>query len=104
MYKIYHSRKFDKDLDKFDKRFLIFINKTEDDLSINPYIETLLRVEWFRERRYDKFRIYFLIYEDLEAVLMAGISEKKNQQKAINTIYFLRHCLKEELMNLINKE
>ena len=45
-----------------------------------------------------------MIYDDLESVFMVGISDKKDQQKVINTIKLLLDLFKRELGNLIDKD
>ena len=103
-YKIYHSERFDKELGKYDNVFQKRVDKIEDQLVNNPYAGSSLGAEWFREKRFGKYRIYYLIYNDLEAVFIVAISEKKDQQKVINTIRLLLDFFKEELKNLVNKE
>ena len=104
MYKVYHSERFDKELSKFNKAFQIRVDKIENQLVDNPYTGSPLGVEWFREKRYGKYRIYYIIYDDLEAVFMVAISEKKDQQKVINTVLLLLDFYKEEIKNLVSKE
>ena len=60
-----------------------------------------IRVPWFREKKKDKYSIYYLIYDDLKAVYMVGISDKKDQQRVINTIWLLLDNFKEEIRNLV---
>ena len=103
-YKVYHSLTFDKELSKFDAYFQSRVDKIEDRLVINPYAGDPLNVKWFREKRIDNFRIYFIIYEDLKAVFMVAISGKKDQQRTINTIRLFFDLLREELERLIDKE
>lgn len=103
-YKVYHSARFDKDLAKAGKSFLDRVDKIEDQLVDTPYLGDHIDVDWFREKRYGKYRVYFLIYDDLESVFMVAISEKNDQQKIINTIRFLLDSFKDELINLVNKE
>ena len=103
-YKIYHSNRFDKELVKFDKSFQEWVDKLEDKLIFNPYSGDPLGVKWFREKKHGKYRIYFLIYDDLEAVFMVAISDKKDQQIVINTINFLLESFKKEIENLVNKD
>jgi mRNA-degrading endonuclease RelE of RelBE toxin-antitoxin system len=76
-YKIYHSYRFKKELLKFDTNFQKKVDKIEDELVENPYSGKPLGVRWFREKRYEVYRIYYLIYDDLQSVIMAGISGKK---------------------------
>ncbi len=103
-YKVYHSHRFDRELKKFDNTFQDRVDKIEDQLVENPYTGDPLGVKWFREKRYGKYRIYYLIYEDLEVVFMVAVSEKKDQQKVINTVRLLFDFFREELEKLIDKD
>ncbi len=103
-YKIYRSERFDKELNKFDENFKKRVDKIEDQLVNNPYSGDSLNVYWFREKRYGKYRIYYIIYDDLESLIMVAISEKNDQQKVINTVKFLFHQFREEIEVLINKD
>ena len=103
-FKIYHSKRFDAELSKFDKNFLDRVDKIEDQLIINPYAGDPIDAKWFREKRIDEKRIYFLIYENLDSVLMVAVSDKKDQQKVINTVKLLLDFFKEEIINFVNKE
>src|SRR3989344_8918079 len=104
MYSIYHSANFDGELSKFDKNFQDRVDKIEEQLLENPYKGDPLGVKWFREKRYNKYRIYFIIYEDLKSVFMVAISEKKDQQKVINTVRIMFDFLRKEIENLITKD
>ena len=41
---------------------------------------------FFREKKIGKYRIYFLVYEDVDTVLLITISDKKTQQDTIDKI------------------
>jgi len=41
---------------------------------------------FFREKKFGKYRAYFLVYEEIDAILLVTISDKKAQQETINTI------------------
>jgi len=103
-YSIYHSARFDKELEKFDKDFLNWLDNTENQLTENPYIGDPLGVRWFREKKHKKYRVYFLVYDDLSSVFMVGISAKKNQQKEINTIRLLLTFFRAEIESLARKQ
>jgi mRNA-degrading endonuclease RelE of RelBE toxin-antitoxin system len=49
-YSVYHSARFDKELEKFDKDFTKWLNNVEDQLTVSPYSGDPLGVEWFREK------------------------------------------------------
>ncbi len=76
------------------------MEKIQDQFVENPYAGKPLGVEWLREKKYGNRRIYYLIYEDLITVFMADISEKKDQQKVINTIRIFLDVYRGELKKL----
>lgn len=100
MYKIFHSKSFDKELSKLDNFLIDRVNKIEDILKYNPLYGNPLGYKWFRETRYENYRFYYLIYEDLKSVYMVAISGKKDQQKVINTIKLLLALFREEINEL----
>jgi len=99
-YKVYHSDRFDSELKKCDKSFQERVNKIEDKLVENPEYGSPLGMKWFREARYENYRVYYLIYEEFESVFMVAISDKKDQQKVINTIKLLLDFFREEIESL----
>jgi len=101
-YKILHSARFDRELSKFDNYFQKQVDKIENKLVENPYVGKPLSFEWFREKKIEKYRIYYVIYEDLEVVCMVAISEKKDQQKIINTVRLLLDFIRKEVENLLD--
>jgi len=69
-------------------------------LEENPYIGKPLGHIDLRELKADKFRIYFMIYKEKVLVLLVGVSDKKQQQMAIDTIKRNKHLLDEFVKNL----
>ena len=100
-YKIFHSKTFDKKLSDQEKEFQQWLDKIENQLVENPYAGDPIGVAWFREKKHDKFRVYYLIYEHVKSVYMVGISEKKDQQKVINTIKLLLKFYQKEIEDLV---
>lgn len=94
--------------EKFEKKFIKIIpiqiqEQTKDKirkLSQNPFIGKPLGNPYFRELKIDKFRIYFIIYEKQIIVILASVSNKKEQQKTINEIKENRKLLQEFIKNL----
>ena len=41
---------------------------------------------FFREKKIGKYRVYFLVYEDVDTILLITISDKKTQQDTIDKI------------------
>lgn len=103
-FKVFHSDEFDRQLSKFDKIFQDRLDKVEGKLSINPCYGNQLGIRSFRETRLGTYRFYYIIYEDLKSIYMVAISDKKDQQKVINTIRLFFDVFREEVLELIYKE
>lgn len=102
-YEVYRSEAFKEEISKYDKNLQERVDKIETKLMFNPEYGTPLGMRWFREARFEGYRIYYLIYEDLKAVFMVAISNKKDQQKTINTIRLFLEFFREEIEKLVRK-
>lgn len=102
-YNVYQAKSFIDKLKDMPKDFKEWVEKIQDKLVSNPYVGKPLGVDWLREKKYGKYRIYYLIYEDFVAVFMVDISEKKDQQKVINTISLFLGMYRDELKELNKK-
>ena len=102
-YTVYHSKIFSDKIESMPQEFKDWVEKIESQLVSNPFVGKPLGVDWLREKKYDKYRIYYLIYEDLITVFMVNLSEKKDQQKIINTIKLFLEMYREELMEMRKK-
>ncbi|MEK6895105.1 MAG: hypothetical protein AABX48_01140 [Nanoarchaeota archaeon] len=85
-YGVYTTTGFDEEKDKLDGFEQERINKLFPKLKENPYVGDPLRYKWFREKRINGKRVYFLIFDDLTAVLFVAISDKKTQQETIDSV------------------
>ena len=83
--------------------FYRWVEAIEKQLVVNPYVGDQLQVPWLREKKLGKFRVYYLIYDDLNAVYMVNISGKKNQQQVIDTVLLLLDIYKSEVRNLVRR-
>jgi len=101
---VYHSERFDKELSRFDKKFQERVDKIEDKLVENPYYGSPFGTPYFRETRFENYRIYYLVYHDLKAVYMVAISDKKDQQKIINTIKLFMDFFREEIEKIVQND
>ncbi len=102
-YEIYTTEEFDKDFGKLDESLKKQIAKEIDQLESNPYVGKSLGYRFFREKKVKNYRIYYLIYEDYIIVFIIAISDKKDQQKVINTIKHLIPFYKEEIRKRFNQ-
>jgi mRNA-degrading endonuclease RelE of RelBE toxin-antitoxin system len=103
-YKVFRSVEFQKEISKYDKNVQDRVDKIEDKLMLNPGYGNPLGTRWFRESRFENYRIYYLIYEDLQAVYIVAISSKKDQQKTINTIKLFLEFFRDEIEKAIRED
>ena len=86
VYVVYTTESFDEETSKLSQDFQNRIKQIFLQLKENPYVGDQLRYRFLREKRLEEKRIYYLVYDDLKAVLVVAISGKKDQQATINHI------------------
>ncbi len=86
VYGVYATENFHKETAKLDKNYRERIQKIFLQLKENPYVGDQLQYRHLREKRLDEKRIYYLVYDDLQSVLVVAVSGKKEQQATINHI------------------
>ncbi len=71
------------------------------ELKITTHVGKPLGYPFFREKKIGGYRIYFLVYDDIQTVLLVTISDKKTQQDVIDHIKeqldFYRDLIKRKL-------
>ena len=101
-YAVYTTENFDKELNKLESVEKKRIQKIYSQLRLNPYVGDQLRYKFLREKRIKEKRVYWLVFDDLSAVLFVAIGGKKTQQETIEYIIkdfeLYRTYLKEKLM------
>ncbi len=85
-YKVYTTDKFDKEISKLSDEEQRRVQKIFLQLKENPYVGDQIRYNHFREKRLREKRIYYLVYDDLQSVLIVAINGKKTQQETIDKI------------------
>ncbi len=103
-YKVFRSLSFQEEIEKYDKSIQDRVDKIEEKLVDNQEYGNPLGTKWFRESRFENYRVYYLIYEDLQAVYMVAISGKKDQQKTINTIRLFLEFFREEIIKIVRED
>ena len=102
MYNIYTTEEFNKKFSKLDKSIRTQIDKEIEKLQDNPHTGKPLGYKFFREKKIKNYRFYYLIYEEHVVVFLITISDKKDQQKAIDTIKNLIPYYREEIKKKLN--
>lgn len=85
-YKVYVLEVFDKEIAALSEAEREVIKKIFLQLKENPYVGDSIRYRFFREKRIKEKRIYYLVYDDLNVVLVVAIGGKKSQKGTIDEI------------------
>ena len=103
-YKIFLTEEFKRDFNKCDKSIKDKIEKEVEKLKENPYTGKPLGYKFFREKKVENYRFYYLIYENYIVVYVIAISTKKDQQQVIDKIKILLPVYEEEIKKRFNFE
>ena len=85
-YAVYTTESLEKEVEKLPNSDKDRIRKIFLQLKDNPYVGDQLRYKCLREKRLREKRIYYLVYDDLMAVLVVAVGGKKTQQETIDYI------------------
>ena len=86
MFKVIGTDTYLKEISKWPKDYQKTVEKIPKQLAENPFFGSQLRYPFLREKRVKEKRVYYLIYESLELVLLVAVSGKKDQQATIDHI------------------
>ncbi len=102
MFRVFTTREFDNDFKKLDNSIQERINKELEQLKANPYVGKPLGYKFFREKKIENYRFYYLIYEEYAIVFSIAISAKKDQQAVIDKIKTLIPFYRDEIKKRLN--
>ncbi|MBS3090796.1 hypothetical protein J4433_03460 [Candidatus Pacearchaeota archaeon] len=103
-YAVYTTESFEKEIEKISAFERGIIQKMFLQLKENPYIGGQIRYRFFREKKIKDKRIYYLIYDDLKAVLVVAFGGKKAQQETIDETVKYFPEFRRYLENLLKSE
>ena len=101
MYRVFRSEWCKKKLEKLDNQEQERVKSFEQSLKEKPHSGKPLGYDFFREKKFDGKRLIFLIYEEHKAVFLVTITDKKTQQKEIDTIKLYLDVYKDEVDKLM---
>ncbi len=101
-YRIFITEQFEKDFNKLDNSLQRQIGKEIQQLESNPHSGKPLVYAFLREKKVRNYRIYYLIYEQYVVVFVVAVSNKKDQQEAINAIKKLIPYYREKIKEKVN--
>ncbi len=85
-YAVYTTESFEKEIETLSESEKKIIKKIFLQLKENPYVGDSIKYRFFREKRLREKRIYYLVYDNLSAVLIVAFGSKKVQQETIDEI------------------
>jgi mRNA-degrading endonuclease RelE of RelBE toxin-antitoxin system len=86
-YKIFTTKEFDENFNRLDESDRIRVRKILNQLKENGDSSGKpLRFPYFRERKFEGKRLYYLVYKNHMIILAVAISDKKTQQETIDAI------------------
>ena len=103
-YAVYGTEHFEKETEKLSNFDKGIIRKIIKELKENPYIGEPLSYRFFREKRLREKRLYFLIYDDFNAVMLVAFGGKKAQQETIDEIIKFHLEFKKHLGDFLKKK
>ncbi len=87
MFRVFTTDEFDNRFDNLDESEKKAVRKILGKLrEQGGIVGKPLRVPYFREKKFEGKRLYFLVYDDFMVLLAVAISDKKAQQETINKI------------------
>lgn len=102
-YHIYLTETFSKDYDSLSNSERNRIDKILNQIEINPYSGKPLGYKFFREKKFDGKRLYYLIYDEWVVAFVIAMSDKKTQQSTINSIKNAFDLYREEISRKLGK-
>ncbi len=81
--RVLETETFSRLFDALEKKEKEWLKKVIQQLKENSKVGKPLRFEWFREKKLGGKRLYYLVYERSNAVLLVAFGGKKDQKKII---------------------
>lgn len=101
MFRVFRTEWYEKKLKKLSSDKQERVKHIEQDLKNSPYDGKPLGYTFFREKKFDGKRLYFLVYESHKAIFLITISDKKAQQNVIDLIKANLDVFKEQLEKIL---
>ena len=102
-YAVYTLNRFNREMNKLSNSDKEIVHKIFLQLKEDPYVGDQIRYRFFREKRIREKRIYYLVYDDLNAVLVVAFGGKKAQKETIDEIIKVFPEYKEYMKKILSK-
>ena len=85
-FEVFETETFSKLFESLEHRERIWVGKMRVQLKTNPKSGKPLRYTWFREKKFENKRLYYLVSEKKMKIILAAFGSKKDQQRIIDQI------------------
>ena len=102
MFRVFRSEWYEKKLNKLSPQEQERVIKFEQQLKQNHLQGKSLGYEFFREKKFNGKRLYFLVYSLHKVVFLITIGDKKSQQQVIEIIKSNLDIYKEQIERILN--
>ena len=103
MFRTFRSEWYEKKLNKLSNQEQKRVSDFEQSLKQNPLQGRPLGYDFFREKKFNGKRLFFLVYSLHNVVFLITISDKKTQQQVIEVIKANLDVYKEQIERILNK-
>ena len=86
MFTVIGTQTYEQELDDWSKADKEAAHKLPKQLASSPLVGRSLGLPFLREKRVGGKRVYYLVYNDLNLILLVATSAKKDQQETIDHI------------------
>ncbi len=86
MNRVLETETFSRLFETLEGKERAWIKKAIQQLKENAAVGKPLRFKWFREKKFGGKRLYYLVYEKSNTVLLVAFGTKKEQQKIIGCV------------------
>ncbi|MBT4192192.1 MAG: type II toxin-antitoxin system RelE/ParE family toxin [Candidatus Diapherotrites archaeon] len=102
-FEVFITETFKKKIAFQNRKFHAWLEKVFDQLVLTPFVGKPLGVKWFREKKFENSRIYYIIFEDKKIVYIVNFSLKKDQQRVIDSTRLLFDKYRKDIAFLSKK-
>lgn len=83
MNEVFETEMFSKVYGSLEQREKEWVDKMKDQLAESLDVGKILKYDWFREKKYENKRLYYIINRKSKKALLVAFGSKKEQQLII---------------------
>lgn len=85
-YRVFTSETVENKIKKFAPHLINRLEKLKKVLEDNPFTGKPIKHDFLREKKWEPFRVYYLVIKDMLIVFILEFGDKKEQQSSIDDL------------------